>query len=57
MQVASVVEPEDDLVPVVLGIARAEYLRAEATRKPVRGGEDAEDPLSDSPLRYPLHPP
>ena len=57
MQVASAVDPGGDLVPVALGIARAEYLRIEATRKPVRGGEDTGDPLSDFPLASPLYSP
>jgi hypothetical protein len=45
VQVARVVEPEDDLVLVVVVLAGAEYFRAEVARKPIGGGKDAGDPF------------
>ena len=46
VQIARVVEAEDDPVLVILGVvAGTEYLRSEIARELVRGGEDAGDPL------------
>ena len=45
MQIARVVEPEDDSVLVVLRDAGAEHLRAEVSRKRIRGSENSGDPL------------
>jgi len=50
VQVTGVVEPEDDLILVVVMLAGAEYLRAEIARKLVRGGKDTGDPFFELPL-------
>ena len=57
MQVAQVIEPGDDPVLVILGIAGAEYLRVEVARKLARGGDDAGDLFYELLLASPLHPP
>lgn len=49
------VELEDDLVLVVLRSAGTDDIRAEITGEPLRGGEDAGDPILElllAPLLY-----
>ena len=58
VQVARVIEAEDDPVLVILGVvAGTEYLRAKIAGEPVRGGEYAADLLFELSLAALLDPP
>lgn len=57
LEVARVVELEDDLVFVVFGAARTDDVRTKITGKPVRRRENTGDPLLELPLTARLYAP